>query len=376
MHVLICIHSLGNGGAERMAGELANGWARAGRTVTLVTLEDADVDFQCLDPAVRRLALAVSGNSGGWGAAIYNNWRRVRALRQVLRRQRPDVALAMMTTSAVLLAIASAGLTVATVGAERTFPPKAGLPRPWLWLRYWCYGWLDGVVAQTPEAADWLRAHTRAGRVDVVPNHAVWPLSDRSPHLAPDDVGMAGRRRLLAVGRLSSEKGMDTLIEIFNGLGRRHPDWELVIVGEGLARAKLTTRVEALGLADRVFLVGRLGNLANWYRSAHLFVLPSRFEGFPNVLVEAMEHGLPCVAFDCPAGPRHIIRHGVDGELVPDQNVDALASTLERMMADEALRQVYGERAREVLERFAFTRVMAIWNTLFDSVIAARRARR
>lgn len=372
MHVLICIHSLGNGGAERMAGALANEWARAGRTVTLVTLEDAAADFQRLDPAVRRLALAMSGGSDGWGAAIRNNWRRVRILRRVLKQQRPDVALAMMNTTAVLLAIAGRGLSVVSVGAERVFPAKAGLSRPWSWLRYWCYGWLDAVVAQTPEAADWLRRHTRAGRVEVIPNHAVWPLPDRQPLLAPDGVGVAGRRRLLAVGRLTEQKGMDILLEIFAGLGRRHPDWELVIVGEGPVRAELTASVEALGLADRVFLVGRAGNLADWYRSAHLFVLPSRFEGFPNVLVEAMAHGLPCVAFDCPAGPRHIIRDGVDGELVPDQDVDALANALERMMADEALRKVYGERARDVLERFAFARIMALWDTLFDSVSTAR----
>lgn len=376
LHVLILIHSLSNGGAERMASALANGWAYAGRTVTLVTLEDVGADFQHLDPAVRRLALAVAGGSDGWGAAIRNNWRRVRVLRQVLRQQRPNVALAMMSTTAVLLAAASIGLSVATVGAERVFPAKARLSRRWSWLRYWLYGWLDAVVAQTTEAGDWLRRHTRAKRVEVIPNHAVWPLPDRQPLLAPDGVGETGRRRLLAVGRLTEQKGMDTLLDVFAGLGRRHPEWELVIIGEGQACAELTARVQALGFADHVFLVGRVGNLADWYRSAHLFVLPSRFEGFPNVLVEAMAHGLPCVAFDCLAGPRHIIRHGIDGELVADQDKDALARAIDRTMTDEVLRQAYGERAREVLERFAFARIMKLWNTLFDSVIAARRAGR
>ena len=125
------------------------------------------------------------------------------------------------------------------------------------------------------------------------------------------------------------------------------------------------------GLAERVLLPGRAGNVGDWYAASSLYVMSSRFEGFPNTLAEAMACGLPAVSFDCDTGPRDIIRHEVDGLLVPAGDAAALEAALRRLMADPALRGRFAARASEVRERFSLASVSARWEQLFRQMQAA-----
>jgi glycosyltransferase involved in cell wall biosynthesis len=372
MNVLILIHSLAGGGAERVTVNLASLWARSGWQVTLVTLAGTEVDHFSLHPGVRRVALGLARDSAGLWAALFNNARRLWVLRGVLRQVRPDVALAMMHSASVLLAVASLGLPLTTVGAERAQPSAVPLGRMWNVLRWWAYGYLDAMVALTQESAAWIKHHTRATRVEVIPNSVIWPLPAQAAHLDPASVGRPGGARLLAVGRLAPVKGMDTLLVAFARLAPVHPDWELVIVGEGPQRADLEQFITQHGLTGRVFLAGHVGNPGDWYNSARLFVLTSRHEGFPNVLAEAMAHGLACVSFDCEAGPRHIIQHDTDGWLVPDQDTEALVEALDRLMRDDALRGRYATRALEIHDRLGESGIAAHWRRLFEEVAGVR----
>jgi glycosyltransferase involved in cell wall biosynthesis len=121
-------------------------------------------------------------------------------------------------------------------------------------------------------------------------------------------------------------------------------------------------------LEKRVFLPGLVGNIGEWYEQADLYVMSSRFEGFPNTLLEALSYGLPAVSFDCDTGPRDIIRHEVDGLLVSPGNVAALENALDRLMGDVALRQHFAKRAVEARERFSIERVAGMWETFFEEV--------
>ncbi len=368
MNLLIFIYSLNSGGAERVTAHLANHWATQGWRVTVVTLTSSASDFYQLDPTVRRIGLDVAGHSRSALAGMAANLRRVAALRRVLREVRPDVALAMMSTANVLLALAMFGMSgVVAVGSERIHPPRIPLGRAWEALRSRLYSRLDAVVALTSESAQWLRQHTRARRVPVIPNVAAWPLPIQAPTMALP-AREPGQHVLLAVGRLERQKNYPSLIQAFQQLADAFPDWRLVILGEGSQRQALEAQVTAAGLQARISLPGRAGNVGQWYEAADLYVMSSRFEGFPNTLAEAMAHGLPAVSFDCDTGPRDIIRHEVDGLLVPAADVPALASALRRLMADEALRQRFGERAREARERFSMARVAGMWEALFEEL--------
>jgi glycosyltransferase involved in cell wall biosynthesis len=146
-------------------------------------------------------------------------------------------------------------------------------------------------------------------------------------------------------------------------------DWGLVILGEGPERAALESCVRALGLERRVLLPGQAGNMHDWYKRASLFVLSSLFEGFPVVLLEAMAAGVPVVSFDCAAGPREIIRHGVDGVLVPVGDETALAKSMRALMNDARLRAEMAGHAIAVRERFSEERVLALWDEAFKAVM-------
>ena len=366
MRLLFFIHSLSGGGAERVTVNLANHWAAKGWLVTIVTLAPLSLDFYKLDPAVERIALELTGESRNVLAGLWKNLQRVRALRQVLRRVQPDIALALMSTANVLLALATRGLpNVCTIGAERIHPPQLPLGAQWGALRRFTYGRLAAVVALTQESAEWLRMHTRAQRVPIIPNMALWPLAVQAPRLIPETVCVPDRHVLLAVGRLEKQKGIDWLLEAFMALARKYYNWNLVILGEGPERRALETQVQLFGLDGRVFLPGRAGNVVEWYERADIYVMSSRFEGFPNTLAEAMAHGLPAVSFDCDTGPRDIIRPEVDGLLVPPGNVDALTAALDRLMGDAALRAQFAARAVEARERFSMERIAGMWEELF-----------
>lgn len=373
MKLLIFIHSLSSGGAERVTANLATHWAGKGWSITVVTLAPYSLDSYELHPTVKRISLNLTGESGTIAAGLWQNLRRVMALRRVIQNIQPDIALGMMTSANVLISLAVLGLHIRAIGSERVHPPEYPLSVLWERLRRRTYGLLDAVTALTSESACWLKAHTNVRRVPVIPNAAPWPLPVQTPKLNPESTIPFGRKVLLGVGRLEAQKGFDWLLEAFAGLAEKHPEWDLVILGDGSLRTMSEHQVQKAGLDKRVFLPGRAGNVGEWYDRANLYVLSSRFEGFPNTLVEALAHGLPAVSFDCDTGPRDIIRHEVDGLLVPVGDVAQLTAALDRLMGDADLRARFAVRAVEAKERFSMQRIAGMWEELFKETLREQK---
>jgi glycosyltransferase involved in cell wall biosynthesis len=366
MRLLIYIHSLENGGAERVVANLANYWASVGWRLTVVTVAPAASDFYALDPAVERISLDVAGGSRNLLSGFIRTARRVWALRRVLQSVKPDIALSAMQTANVVLSLAARGLPgLCTIGSEHNFPPRGQMGIVRETMRSLAYANLEAVVTLTAECADWLSTNSHARCVIVIPNPVSWPLQSQKPHVAPETFCAPGRRILLGVGRLNEGKNFSAMIDAFAGLAGGHPDWDLVIVGDGPLRGELQERIRGAGLDGRVFLPGRVGNVGDWYARASLYAMTSHFEGFPNTLVEAMAHGLPAISFDCDTGPRDIIRHDVDGLLVAPGDLQGMQSALGRLMGDDVLRAGFAARAREVRERFAMVKIAGMWEELF-----------
>lgn len=347
----LVIGSLGGGGAERVLTILANAWVARGDAVALVTL-DREAPFYPLDGRVAYRPLGVAGRSAGVAAAILNNALRIRALRAAIRESRPDAVVSFVDTTNVLTLLATRGMGVPVVVSERTDPNHFPIGRAYGALRRWLYPAAQAVIVQTEAAARFFSRKIRE-RTHVIPN-PVLPAPAKPP--ATPQV------KIVALGRLSREKGFDLLIEAFASVACEWPEWSLEIWGEGPERSALEKLVMEAGISGRVRLPGSTQAPLSVLRAASLFVLPSRVEGFPNALLEAMAAGLPVLAADCRSGPGEIVRDGVDGLLVAPGDAAALAEGIRRLLGDSALRARLAARAPEVVGRFALDRVVALWD--------------
>jgi len=364
--IVIFIHSLHGGGAERVAADLSAHWASAGWSVMVVTQADARDDAYTLHPNVQRRVLNTVGVGGGL-RGIWANVRRVHALRRVLREFKPDIVLGMMTTASVLAVVAAQGLPCKVIATEHTHPPSQTLSGLWVRLRRWAYPRASKVVALTRGTANWLDQHVPGCQLDVIPNPVHWPLSRAEP-VVPVSFSRT-RRHLLAVGRLHPDKGFDLLVTAFAQIAFQHPEWDLVVLGEGDERQRLQAQIDAAGLQQRITMPGRVGNVGDWYEAADIYVLSSRFEGLSNTLLESLASGLPAVCFDCDTGPREVVRDGIDGVLVrPNGDVHAMATALSTLMQDDNSRHAMAQQAIDARNRFSAQHVLSLWKKLFDDV--------
>lgn len=372
----IVIHSLDGGGAEWTAARMANHWVEAGHAVTLITLDSADSDRYRLVPGVHREALDVMGHSSNPLEAVRNNLRRISVLRQAISASAAQHVISLTDKTNVLTLIACRKLDVPVIVAERTDPRYHEIGRVWSYLRQRFYPRAAALVVQTAGVRDALRL-TMAGRpIYVVPNLVDTGNDTHSPARSQADTtevsdvpsSVPESKRVVGMGRLTHEKGFDLLIKAFAQTAERRPQWDLVIYGDGPQRESLQQLANQLQLADRVFLPGWTNDRKAVWKSTDLFVLPSRYEGFPNALLEAMAAGLPVISFDCPSGPYEIIRDGYDGLLVRAESVEWLAAAMDRLMRDGQARDLLASKAPEVLDRFSSERYYARWEAVLDGL--------
>jgi GalNAc-alpha-(1->4)-GalNAc-alpha-(1->3)-diNAcBac-PP-undecaprenol alpha-1,4-N-acetyl-D-galactosaminyltransferase len=366
MRLTLVISSLSSGGAERVMSIMANYWAEKAWPVSLLTLDDGrEAPFYKLHPKVIRIALGISAPSANRLQGILNNLERICTLRGAIRRSEPDVVIAFMEKVNVLTLLATVGLNLPVVVSERIDPHFYPIGKIWSCLRTWAYRRTGCLVVQT-ESAKAFFSEPIQRRTRVIPNPVIRPPESA----AGSNRGI--RKQIIGIGRLTPQKGFDLLLNAFAQIASRHPDWSVVVWGDGEAREALEQQRDQLGLRDQVRFPGRTKRPFQQLREADLFILSSRFEGFPNALCEAMACGLPVISFDCQSGPREIIRDNVDGLLVPNGDVVALASAMERLMSNEDELKRLSSRAVEVIERFGLEKIMATWGHVLNNAVGGQ----
>jgi glycosyltransferase involved in cell wall biosynthesis len=199
-------------------------------------------------------------------------------------------------------------------------------------------------------------------KVHVIPNAARGAiLTDVRPR----------KKIIVAAGRLTEQKGYDRLIEAFSPVAVAHPEWELRIYGRGPDRRKLQRMINERGIAAQAHLMGWTDQLDAILSEAAIFALSSRFEGLPLVGIEAMSKGLPIVAFDCPRGPRELVRDGVNGYLVANGEVPAFTQALGRLVADAQLREVMGKASLVDARQYEMSTVGEQWEQLIAGLLSS-----
>ena len=177
------------------------------------------------------------------------------------------------------------------------------------------------------------------------------------------------RKTLISVGRLSAEKQIGLIIDVFAECASRYQDWDFHIYGDGPLRSDFEMQIHNLGMQERIILKGHTTEPWQIMVDADAFVMASKYEGFPNALLEAMDVGLPCVAFDCLSGPREISSNGKYAILVKPDDKSGLVAVLEKIMSDKVFSVELGKQARtSILERYRLSEVLNRWDQLFREV--------
>lgn len=171
-------------------------------------------------------------------------------------------------------------------------------------------------------------------------------------------------RQALAVGRLDNQKGFDLLLDIWRDFAKAHPDWTLVIAGDGELRQQLHDQAAVLGITSSVKFVGKVSNINDYYRDSDMALMTSRYEGLPLVLLEAKSWSLPVVAYDCPTGPQEIINHGEDGFLVPMNKKSEFLARMEQLASDDTLFYAMSEKTQHTALKFDGKQIKQSWLAL------------
>ena len=214
----------------------------------------------------------------------------------------------------------------------------------------------DAVVTLTKgDALEWKNAK----RVEIIPNFSIMPISNLSN---------GESKRVIAIGRLEWQKGYDKLIDIWKLVSPTHSDWQLDIYGEGSLEADLKKRINEAGLIN-VTIHPFTHNISQEYAKSSIQVLTSRFEGFSLVLLEAMRHGLPCVTFDCPFGPKELIDDNKCGYVIENDNINQFAERLNYLIDNQQVRKRFAKEALMKSRKYNVDNIMNLWKELFNSLL-------
>ena len=374
MRLVYCIagtrHS---GGMERVLANKANYWVRHGHDVTIVTTDQhGELPFFHLDTRVKCIDLEVNyeDNNGKsvWNKLVYYPYKQYvhrKRLQSILKREQPDITISMFCNEAAFLPnIKEGGLKVLEIHFSKYKRLQYGRKGLWRWVdivrsRY------DEILVKKYDRFVVLTEEDKS-YWGALPNMVVIP---NARTFTPTNTSLLQNKIVLAVGRLTYQKGFERLIEAWSLLNDKFPDWKLVIVGDGEKKEELEQLVVDSCLQDSVFLKAPVKDMEQLYREASVIAMTSRYEGLPMILLEAQAYGIPIVSFKCQCGPADIITDGKDGFLVPEGNIPMMAEKLSMLMADYQLRAKMGKAAVLSSKRFDEERVMNQWENLFRSLL-------
>ncbi len=378
MKILYCTHSTCNpGGMERVLLNKVTYLSQLpGWEISVVTTDQHHrPPFYPFPEKVRMTDLDINysdDNDKGVWKKIFGYLRKrkehKRKLTALLEKERPDIVVSLYPSeSSFIPGIKDGSKKVLELHFCKFFRLQYG--------RKGLLGWIDKLRTRQDERIVRrfdkfvVLTHEDKGYWGNLPNIEVIPNAAMQVSESYSDVT---NKRVIAVGRLDYQKGFDRLIEAWEwiqGTGKL-TDWRLDIFGQGEWREMLQHMIDEKGLQDTARINPPTNAIMNEYAQSSLLVMSSHYEGFGMVLVEAMSCGVPVVSFDCKCGPKDIIQHGINGLLVPEGDIKALANAMMEVMTDETYRRMLSRNARKVVDTYSEEAVMARWIRLFTSITA------
>ncbi len=333
--ILIIAPCLAMGGIERASSNTANGLSELGAKVYFLSLFKKEAFFK-LNEGIEII------EPQGFNKTKLSLFKSILWIRKEVKRVNPEHILVFNKFYGAITALALLGTKYPYFLSERSSPLFVWR-QPMRAINKFAFSIKPpkGVIAQTNIAAEYQRKYFKKTEVIVIPN------SVREVQLFPE---IKREKVILAVGRLNDYlKGFDLLIESFAKL--KNQDWELHIAGGDEEGEALKEQAERLGVINRIKFLGKVKEIDKCYAYAGMFVIPSRSEGFPNALAEAMGAGCSCIAFDFTAGPRDIIVDGISGLIVENGNTTEMAKAIDYLIAHPEKRMQLSKEAIKIREK-------------------------
>lgn len=369
MKIVYCIPTTYyHGGIERVLANKVNALIERGYDVYIVTTDQMEKKpYFSMRSEITHIDLAVNYyNHSRWLIAELFNYFHKRYLHRkrlskLLITIKPDITISMFHHEKNFLPTIKDGSKKICefhfCKQWRIDKTSRGLRH--LWNQYWF-----SHTEQVLQTYDKFVLLTERDRRDWnMPNSLVIPNSSTFK------TAMAGStkrvKKAIAVGRLTYQKGFDLLIQIWEQVHTRIPDWQLEIIGSGELLSDLQNLIRKKGLQTSILLTPATHNIQEKYQEASMLLMTSRFEGLPMVLIEAQEYSLPVISFDCPCGPSDIIHHGINGFLISEGDLSDFADKIELLAHDDTLRHLMGIQGKKNAENFSEQMVMNQWEHLF-----------
>ena len=326
----------GNGGAERQIIMLSNELAAKGHEVHLIALADCNIKYEI------SLDVHLYDFSDQCRNALEGIFHRYHKLKSIYKKIQPEVTVHYWLQSAYLTAFMPKNLRGKVIYSERGDPGDAEYNGALGFVRMLAFRFIDGFVFQSEGARDYFGRRVIA-RSTVINNSVAVP---EDVYTKPSD---SREKRIVSIGRLHPQKNQAVLIDSFAKICKQFPEHTLEIYGDGELRTELQTKIDDLGLTDRVFLRGNCKDIFDRIYHSALFVLSSDFEGMPNALMEAMALGIPCVSTDCrPGGASTLIQNGENGYIVPIGDVNSLAEKMAYLLSNQDIAQKVAQNAQRI----------------------------
>ena len=343
--IMIHINSMGKGGAERVVANLAACFVQKEIEVVVATEWNAEDEYS-LDERVRRVHVGLMPEEEHLGRYTLRRIRKNR-LHNLIIKEKPDVVLAFCRNANFRAIAAAVGTGVPVIYSVRNDPVTYYSSFKEKTLASVLYKKAAGGVFQTNDAVTFFSAAIR-NKATVIMN----PLGEKYLHLSQ---AQTRRKAIVSVGRITDAKGQITLIKAFEKLSGDYPEYSLEIYGEPSEDNTCDILAEYVSehkLSERVFFKGNSNTLEKDIIDAAVFVLPSKYEGMPNALMEAMAMGLPVISTDCPCkGPAMLINEGENGYLVPVGDEAAMADKIKFFLDNPSVAQKCGQKAAEIVQK-------------------------
>jgi len=336
---------------------MADYWAAHGNSVTILSLRNRTSDEYSPGPGVKIIYLNQISSSRLFPLKIFYHFKRIVSLRRNFRFTQADIIFGFLVSASVLSIIAAAGTRKSVVACDLSNPFILPGNKIWRFLRNFTFLFAGWIVVQNKEAEVYYKQIKRK-KCSVIYNPAVVP--ERGVYNTESKI-------IAAVGRLEYVKGFDILLRAFAECRAQFPDWSIQLAGEGSQKEQLILLAEKLNLSDAVQFMGWIDEPWSVLSNAGCFVLPSRYEGFPLALIEAMACGLPVISADCPSGPREVINSGKNGLLFPAESVSGLAEKLRTVLDNIALRKQMSINSAETARAFTVNNIMRDWEKVLQN---------